>query len=129
MTLEINKYGEVVGGATISRKALIKLAFKAIKKSETPVSTADRKHLLYAACTMDRVALGTWAIDNTCGCLVGTELLSRGFDYVNVEHQVEDSPLRAVGIEFDNLLIDHLTKKYGLPNDGYFSTQAVKVTG
>lgn len=40
---------------TITRKKLLKLAFKALDKH--PVNSRDRGHLLYAACTMPAVAL------------------------------------------------------------------------
>jgi hypothetical protein len=103
----------------ISRKKLIKLAFQAIDKVPN-VSDEDRKHMLYAACTMDQVALDEWIVDGKCGCLVGTMLLNAddpdakaAFD-TGRKFSPASGPLEEVGVEFDNLLAAVLVEKYGI---------------
>lgn len=60
----------------IKRKKLVKIAFKLIKEYEDEILVNNRKHLFYAACTADKIALGGWVLNPTCGCLVGTAYLN-----------------------------------------------------
>lgn len=102
----------------IKRKNLVKLAFKALNDNGFPddVTVDDRKHMLYAACTMDYVALGAWAIDKQCGCLVGTMMLNEGQKPNAIAREMDNSDGRDVlaklGCDFDDLLNLHLRKKY-----------------
>jgi hypothetical protein len=64
---------------TIPRKKLVKIAFKVLAQADdegAEISAADRGHLLYAACTVEQIALGSWVINKNCGCLVGSMLLA-----------------------------------------------------
>lgn len=115
----------------ISRKKLVKIAFEAIARTEAetqPLSRSDKNHLLYAACTMPQVALGAWALNNNCGCLVGTMLLNDQASivgqytteadplYVQIENaMVPGHSLWNVGLLFDDILRAYLADKY---NDG-----------
>lgn len=103
----------------ITRAALIKLAFEAIKQHNEEVSVFDQHHLLYAACTMPRVAAGAWIIDGDCGCLVGTMLINdaagdedkaarRLARLQNMDYIVGGEPLLALGKTFDDLLKNEL---------------------
>lgn len=93
----------------ITRKKLVKLAFKALK-NYPKVSDADRAHMLYAACTMPHVALGNWTIGDDCGCLVGTMLLDEGYGYssCSIFEQLDKRDLESIGNYFDELLQDAL---------------------
>jgi hypothetical protein len=129
----------------ISRKKLIKIAFKAIaqndaEKQYSPPAREDRNHLLYAACTMPQVALGAWAINDQCGCLVGTMLLNEKAPlegkyvlesdplYMQVDDAMQPNhPLWDVGIAFDDLLRAYLADKYSADDPEELHQQPVDV--
>ena len=110
----------------ITRKKLVKIAFKVLKKYPD-VSGIDRKHLLFMACTIDKVALGAWAIDENCGCLVGSMYLHRGIDRprkpngdlvteslnIAIYREARGDSLEQLGRDFDTLL----TKAVESPDD------------
>jgi hypothetical protein len=124
----------VDSGATISRKKLIKIAFETLNDFPN-ISDDDRGHLLYAACTMKRVALSSWAVSKKCGCLVGTMLMDQGFKRSDIEndlwetldHAGRDVSLEDLGEHFDLVLRKALIEKYGLDDLTYFASQSVKV--
>ena len=118
----------------ITRKALVKIAFKAIRKAEKngdEVARSDRNHLLYAACTIDQVALGAWVIDNKCGCLVGSMLLAedrKTDNFIAFDRACARSLLQ-LGVKFDDYLALHLVKKYSVADDDHDAlvSQAIDV--
>lgn len=101
---------------TITRKKLVKIAFKALK-AHPEVSETDRQHLLYMACTIKQVALHAWVVEQTCGCLVGSlylradaERLAKTAQWADdaVYKLAEEDSLLYIGWKFDNLLEQEL---------------------
>lgn len=98
----------------ISRKTLKRLAEEAISTTDglTEVEVAGLRRVAHTA---KKISLGKWyALDRSCGCLVGTLL---GYDRPESCSALED-----VGLKFDELLCEEL----GVPG---LSTGVVEVGG
>jgi|ERR1700722_3288026 len=102
---------------TISRADLVEIATEALSRTE---GLTERQHLdiCETAHTMKSVLLGDW-ITPKCGCLVGTRYRSEFTEAEIVKdeigcHAIESklgTAIHALGLEFDELLLDHLRQE------------------
>lgn len=93
----------------ITRKTLKRLAEESITSCSEELTEIEVIGLRRVAKTAKKISLGRWyALDRSCGCLVGTLL---GYD-----RPKSFSPLEDVGLKFDELLCRELGLTPTLPH-------------